>query len=308
METRRLLNLRRLMTEMWFSYMKGNTLSSYQITCAIDSHLAAFHITSIIFPNVEDVFNSDNLFNHLMSSLNRENYYEARIISEQELKRSNESKISQTVNIMDFYGTVHDNFPLIDKLVCAEMIFNVRIPSESRIHEEIFSQFKMFGYLKALGDPADPALILGYWLTTKPIFYIEDKKKRIFQLQFLLLSKNKHMTMCFRFSRNNWKLYDNEPTKPSFQNFHLDRINDYDICMAGYVNLTQAPKYKFGIAETGAGAMPFDIDTRSTLGYPEPYTFPVAIPETGPGLGPRPYYSNSLDIPTISDHPYEPGL
>ncbi|XP_027020862.1 uncharacterized protein LOC113654796 isoform X2 [Tachysurus fulvidraco] len=273
METQRLLNLWRLMTKRRFSYIKDNT-SLYQITCVIDPHLAAFHITSIIFPNVDDVLNSDKLFNNLMSLLNRENYHEARIVSAQQIKQS---KISQTVNIMDFYGTVHDNFPLIDKLVCAEMFSNIKIPSESRINEEIFSQFKMFGYLKGLGDPADPALILGYWLTTKPIFYIECKKKR--------------------FSRNNWKLYDNDPTKPSFQNFHLDKINDYVICMAGYVNLTQ-----FGIAETRAGAMPFDLGLRSSLGHPEPYICPVAIPETGQGLGQRPYYSNLLDILTISDH------
>ncbi|KAK3505553.1 hypothetical protein QTP70_021853, partial [Hemibagrus guttatus] len=158
------------------------------------------------------------------------------------------------------------------------------------------------------GDAADPALILGYCLTTQPVLDVKDKKERIFQLQFLLLGKEERMTMCFRFSRNNWKLYDNDQAKPSFQDFILDDLDYYEICLAGYVNLTQAQKYKIGIAETGegAGATPFYLGTNSSLLDPELVIYPVAIPETGQGLGPRPFYSNWPDIPPISDQVDQP--
>ncbi|KAG7331763.1 hypothetical protein KOW79_005732 [Hemibagrus wyckioides] len=301
METRRFLEVWRLMNENQSTYMKAGALFfSYRLMRAhvIDSFLAAFHITAKIFPNVEDLFYLDELFRQLMALINRKNYSQAKFLSAQQLKHV---KFDHKLKVIDFYGTVYDHFPLFDKLVCAEMIYNET--NESAIYEEIFSQFKSFGYVKALGDAADPALILGYCLTTEPVLYIKDKKKRIFQLQFLLLGKEEHMTMCFRFSMNNWKLYDNDQAKPSFQDFNLKDLRYSEICLAGYVNLTQAQTYKFGIAETreGAGAMPFYSGTNSSPLDPDLLTYPVAIPETGQGLGPRPFYSNWPDIPPISD-------
>ncbi|XP_058248804.1 uncharacterized protein LOC131354789 [Hemibagrus wyckioides] len=308
METQRLA-VWRLMIENKSTFMKdGSLFFSYRLTrtCVIDSHLAAFHITAKLFPNVEDLFKSDELFRQLMVFINRKSYSQAKFLSAQQLKHV---KFDYNLKV-DFYGTVYDHFPLFDKLVCAEMIYNETNPNESAIHEEIFSQFKSFGYVKALGDAAAPALILGYCLTTEPMLYIKDKKKRIFQLQFLLLGKEEHMTMCFRFSMNNWKLYDNDQAKPSFQDFNLKDLRYSEICLAGYVNLTQAQTYKFGIAETGegAGAMPFYSGTNSPPLDPELLNYSVAIPETGQGLGPRPFYSNWPDISPISpveDQPVE---
>lgn len=71
---------------------------------------------------------------------------------------------------------------------------------------------------------------------------------RIFELQFLLLGKEDHMTMCFRSSENQWLFYDNDQAKPSFQFFSFNKIKDYVsfIYLAGYVNITQAQEYKLG--------------------------------------------------------------
>lgn len=81
-------------------------------------------------------------------------------------------------------------------------------------------------------------------MSLKQCFYLSF---RIFELQFLLLGKKEHMTMCFRSSKNEWLLYDNDPSKPSFQPFSLKRITEYEICLAGYVNITQAQEYKHGM-------------------------------------------------------------
>lgn len=69
---------------------------------------------------------------------------------------------------------------------------------------------------------------------------------RIFELQFLLLGKEEHMMMCFQYSKNEWYLYDNDPTKPSFQPFEWESHVNYVKCLAGYVNITQANEDKLG--------------------------------------------------------------
>lgn len=69
---------------------------------------------------------------------------------------------------------------------------------------------------------------------------------RIFALQFLLVGKENHMTMCFQVNKSKWKLYDNDAQKPPFQPFDLESLKDYEICMAGYVNITLERECKFG--------------------------------------------------------------
>lgn len=67
---------------------------------------------------------------------------------------------------------------------------------------------------------------------------------RTFVLQFVLLGKNDHMTMCFQSSDNKWHLYDNDKTKPPFQSFDLESMKDYEDRLGGYVNITQVQEHK----------------------------------------------------------------
>ncbi|XP_034158034.2 uncharacterized protein LOC113529331 isoform X2 [Pangasianodon hypophthalmus] len=304
MENQRLLELERLISEERYNYIKaGAKFCSYQFirTCLLDSYLAAFHIMFLKFPNCKDLFNSDKLFKNILALLNDRKYAQAKVVSMWQLKHV---KIDHTCKEVDFYGNMKDHFPLFHKLVCAEMTSNQKIPNDSLIHKEILSNFNKFGYIKALGDPADPTLILLYCLTSEPLPCVKDKKKRIFEIQFFLLGKDEHMAMCFRFSTNEWLFYDNDPAKPSFQSFSFDTIKEYVICLAGYVNITQAQECKLGIPETGegTGAQPFYssestslLDTEQSVEDVEMEdlsSYSVPIPETGEGLGPQPFYQN----------------
>ncbi|KAF7705784.1 hypothetical protein HF521_019038 [Silurus meridionalis] len=169
---------------------------------------------------------------------------------------------------------------------------------------ETKSDLKGFAHIKALGHPEDPTVFLGYYFNTGG-YWIEDelcdKKHRIFRLQFLLLGKENHMTMCYRVSNNDWILYDNDSAKPTFQSLSSDQIKDCVICLAGYVNISQAQDYKLGISETGdvPGAKPFyssasgsfldfehsleDAEMEDLSGYS------VALPETRGRLGSQPF-------------------
>ncbi|KAF5893759.1 uncharacterized protein DAT39_016537, partial [Clarias magur] len=248
-----LLELQELMSQERFSYIKAGALfCSYQFkkTCVLDSHLAAFHTTFIRFKNIRYLFTSEKPFKNLMALLNRKKYVEARIACAWQLKHV---WFDHTRKEIDFYGNMQAHSTLFDKLVCAEMTSKQKIPSihgidgwnpGSAIHDEILRHFNTFGCIKALGDPTDPALILGYGLTTEPLLHIKDKKNRIFQLQFLLLGKGDHITMCFQSFPNKWRHYDNDPAKPSFQSFTLDNIKDYVIHLAGYINMSHALECK----------------------------------------------------------------
>ncbi|XP_060762998.1 uncharacterized protein LOC132872278 [Neoarius graeffei] len=300
MGTRRMLELKRLMRTEHVSYIKGEvSFCSYQIsrTCVLDSLLAAFHITFLMFSNVEELFNSDEIFKNIMTLLNGKKYVEAKVVCAWQLKHV---KFDHKGKI-DFYGTIQDHFPLYHRLVRAEMTCDQKFSNDSPIYDEILSIFNTFGYIKALGHPADPTLLLGFCLTNEPPLHVKDKKKRTFKLQFLLLGKEGHMTMCFRLHENQWIFYDNDKSKPSFQLFPFNLIKDYIICLAGYVNITQAQEYKLGIPETGegTGASPFYSDSRSfplnsgqfveDVEMEDLSSYPIAVPETGEGLGPKPF-------------------
>lgn len=55
------------------------------------------------------------------------------------------------------------------------------------------------------------------------------------------------MTMCFQFFSNIWLHYNDDPAKPSFQSFSLDKVKDYVVYLAGYINMSQALEYKLGM-------------------------------------------------------------
>ncbi|KAM9495809.1 uncharacterized protein Hap1MRO34_020869 isoform 2-T2 [Clarias gariepinus] len=306
METQRLLELQMLISEESSYYIKaGASFCSYQFkrTCILDSHLAALHTTFIRFQNVRYLFNSDEPLKNIMALLNGKKYVEARIASAWQLKHV---WFNHMYKEIDFYGNMQEHSNLFNKLVCAEMTSDQEIPNDSVIHNEILRRFNTFSRIKALGDPADPALILGYGLTTEPLLLVEDKKNRIFQLQFLLLGKGEHMTMCFQFFSNIWLHYNNDPAKPSFQSFSLDKVKDYVVYLAGYINMSQALEYKLGITETRGGGTkcfvsgvnhPIHLDPRQSVQDVEmkdlsSYSFP--IPKTKEGLRPQPWEYNRL--------------
>ncbi|KAL7888885.1 hypothetical protein AOLI_G00038590 [Acnodon oligacanthus] len=142
------------------------------------------------------------------------------------------------------------------------------------IYETTLSKFRALGDVKALGHADDPALILVHHLPDlpKPPLCVKDDHQRIFELQFLLLGEGTHMVMCFNFSKNIWILYDDDPARRSFRHFKFeDELNRYMICLAGYINTTQAEEHKHGIPETGAGAQPFESDSSGQQNIPEEY-------------------------------------
>ncbi|KAK3505659.1 hypothetical protein QTP70_020823 [Hemibagrus guttatus] len=168
-----------------------------------------------------------------------------------------------------------------------------------------------FGNVIILGDPSDPPLILIYRDVPNdpsielPLRFDDGENKRIFASIFLLIGKDKHMTMCFQSSENTWHLYDNDPKKPSFQPFDPDNFKNYMICLVGYVNITQLEEYK-GISETGEGV---GLSNEPQHFYPqksvadvemEDISCSVPIPETGEGVGSRPFYQSYPDV-------YQPG-
>ncbi|KAF5893760.1 uncharacterized protein DAT39_016543, partial [Clarias magur] len=237
------LELQKLIEES-SSYIKaGGSICTYQFkrTCVLDSLLVAIHVTFLTFTNIRDLFNSEEFFKNLLNFVTGKKYDLARVKCAWQLKHV---RFDHTHKEIDYYGSVQDHLDLFDKLVCAKMTPDQEIENYSAIHDEILSGFNTFACIKALGDPADPALILGYCLCTEPLLHVIDKKNRIFQLQFLLLGKGEHMTMCFRLSPNEWLHYDNDPAKPSFQSFSLDNIKNDVICWSGYINMSQALEYK----------------------------------------------------------------
>lgn len=225
-------------------------------TCVPDSIIAANHTASIKDLTVEDLLNKDDFFNKLLSLLKEKKYIEAR---KHFVKELHPDKIN-------LFGTVKDYLPLFDKLACAEITYNQNPPNDSAIYKEIPSILKKCGDVIVLGNPSDPTLLLVHrdvnnalyrdYKSTEPPLSVDDEKKRTFMLQFLLLGKEEHMTTCFSSFDGMWHLYDNDPRKPSFQPFDLESLKDYDICLAGYVNISQEQECKLGVAETGVGAKP----------------------------------------------------
>ncbi|MCJ8749949.1 hypothetical protein PDJAM_G00193420 [Pangasius djambal] len=184
---------------------------------------------------------------------------------------------------------------------------------------------KQCGDVMVLGNPSDPTLILVHrevhnvlyqdCKSTELPLHVDDEKKRIFALQFLLLGKEEHMTTCFQSFENMWHLYDNDPKKPSFQPFDLESLKNYVICLAGYVNISQVKEYKLGIAETGegAGAKPYYSHLEKEQEDPSKYfyqqqsvadvemedldcTSSYSVAETGEGLGPQPFGQNWPEV------------
>ncbi|KAL7888886.1 hypothetical protein AOLI_G00038600 [Acnodon oligacanthus] len=130
--------------------------------------------------------------------------------------------------------------------------------------ENPVSKFQALGDVKALGHADDPPLILVNrdvrLNLPKPPLSVEDDNQRIFELQFLLLCDGAHTVACFNLSKNVWILYDDDPVfaSTSFRLFKFEQeLDSYVICLAGYVNITQAEEHKPGIPETGTGAQPF---------------------------------------------------
>ncbi|KAF5893756.1 uncharacterized protein DAT39_016532, partial [Clarias magur] len=67
-----------------------------------------------------------------------------------------------------------------------------------------------------------------------------------FELEVLLVGKKTHMYMCFKLSDSTWIRYDNARGIP-FQCIDFESLvapNDVLICLAIYVNATQAEDYK----------------------------------------------------------------
>lgn len=83
-------------------------------------------------------------------------------------------------------------------------------------------------------------------IKTMLVFHCIYLSYRMFTLQFLMIGKEKHMTMCFQSDRDDWHLYDNDQKQPSFQPFDLQSLKDYIICLVGYVNETQEQECKLG--------------------------------------------------------------
>lgn len=129
--------LKRLMRTEHVSYIKAEvSFCSYQIsrTCVLDSLLAAFHITFLMFSNVEELFNSDEIFKNIMTLLNGKKYVEAKVSCAWQLKHV---KFDHKGKEIDFYGTIQDHFPLYDRFVCAEMTCDQKFSNDSPIYDEI---------------------------------------------------------------------------------------------------------------------------------------------------------------------------
>ncbi|KAI5615400.1 hypothetical protein C0J50_10769 [Silurus asotus] len=293
-----------LMSEGRFSYIKADALfCSYQLkrSCVLDSLLAAFHITFNIFPNVKRLFNTDELIQKLMALLNAKKDAEAKVICAWLLKHV---RFDHTRKEIDYFGSLDDYYILYYKLVCPENKQAKKIPNNSPVYEDILSNLKEFDNIKVLGHLEDPTIILGYYFNADGNWIKQelcDKKNRIFRLQFVLLGKENHMTMCYRVSNNDWILYDNDSAKPTFQSLSFDQIKDCVICLAGYVNISQAQEYKLSISETGdvPGAKPFNscasgsfLDFEHSVEDVEMEdlsSYSVALPETRGRLGSQPF-------------------
>ncbi|XP_017352030.1 uncharacterized protein LOC108281013 [Ictalurus punctatus] len=279
-----------------FCYIKeAGSSGPYQFkrTCVLDSLLAALHTTYLKYPNVKALLDSDELFRELMAFLSFGRYVEAKIRCVQKLKHV---QVDDTRKEMDFYGSVYDHFVLLDKLVC-EFTDKPRSLKDSHIYKEMLSiSFDTSGcepnvflsFRKALEDPEDLTLILGN-CSAPPLLHFKDEKKRTFVLQFVLLGKNDHMTMCFQSSDNKWHLYDNDKTKPPFQSFDLESMKDYEDRLGGYVNITQVQEHKLSVPETGeaAGTKCFCSGVSSSHLDPveDMEVLPYSVAETGEGLG-----------------------
>ncbi|XP_060769920.1 uncharacterized protein LOC132881464 isoform X1 [Neoarius graeffei] len=304
MERQRLL---KLLIDDPFPYIKW-TSDSYPFinTCVLDSLLAALQTTYMKYTNIENLLNCNDFFRKIMILLKEKKYNDARHLCVKELSPGK----------VDLYGHVKEYFPLFAKLACAEITYNQNPPNDGANYKEIPSIFMKCGDVKVLGNQSDPNLILVHGeahnvlYCTEPPLQVDDEKKRIFELQFLLLGKEEHMTMCFQYSKNEWYLYDNDPTKPSFQPFEWESHVNYVKCLAGYVNITQANEDKLGIPETGetAGARLFSSDTssihsdsgRSVEDMEVDDQPAVAILETRQGLpSPKPFYENQPEISPI---------
>ncbi|XP_047674938.1 uncharacterized protein LOC113654818 isoform X1 [Tachysurus fulvidraco] len=266
----------------------------YSNTCVLDTVLTTFHIAYICCPNVADLLNRNDFFREVISLLNNKKYDEARKVCVTEL---NHGKV-------DLFGNVEEYFPLFAKLVWPE-----RSPNDCKLIREL----KKFGRVFVLGDPSDPPLILvpvkvpNVPCDKLPPNVNDEEKKRNFACIFLLMGKDKHMTMCFQSSENEWHLYDNDPNMPSFQPFDPDHFINYMICLAVYVNITQLEEYKVGIAETGEG-----VGLSNEHGgdpskhfYPqqsvadiemEDLSCPVFISDAGGRLGVRPFKQSCPDF------------
>ncbi|XP_058248799.1 uncharacterized protein LOC131354787 isoform X3 [Hemibagrus wyckioides] len=261
-------------------------------TCVLDSLLAAFHTAYIVFPNIAELLHRNDFFREVISLLNQKMYIEARILCVSELNHEKS----------DLFGNVKDYFPLIDKLVW---------PKSSPNDCEIIRKLNCFGNVFILGDPSDPPLILIHRDVPSvpsialPPHFDDVEKKRIFASFFLLIGKDKHMTMCFQSSESTWHLYDNDPKKPSFQPFDPDDFKNYMICLVGYVNITQLEEYK-GIPETGEGAGLSNQHVCPSQHFyqqqsvadveMEDLSYSVSIPETGEGVGPRLFNQSRQDV------------
>ncbi|KAF7694261.1 uncharacterized protein LOC124401213 [Silurus meridionalis] len=247
-----------LLIENPFPYIKSGgpaELCQFTNTCVVDSLLAALHTTSIISSDLKDLFNKNTFFKQVMSLLNNKFYIKARKVFVEEL---NPGKCN-------LYGNVSDYFPLLHKLVYSDQ---KHLPNNSSIYNTILRPLKNRIEVIVLGETSDPALFLVHAvqgiLNTELPRDVMDEKNRIFLLQFLLIGKDEHMTMCFHSSETTWCLYDNDPTKPSFHPFLLESLQNFIICLAGYI--TQVKEYKPCITESGedVGTRPFYLDTSSS--------------------------------------------
>lgn len=52
--------------------------------------------------------------------------------------------------------------------------------------------------------------------------------------------------MCFQSYGNKWHLYDNDPKQETIQTFDMQKLENYDMCLAGYVGEPQQQECKLG--------------------------------------------------------------
>ncbi|XP_076872257.1 uncharacterized protein LOC143522413 [Brachyhypopomus gauderio] len=254
-----------LMTGAMSSYLRaGGLRGSQQLinTCVLDAILAAIHICYIKHPIVKSLLESNCEFRLIMCYLNCENYNDAKLLWLRKLTRLPNS------NQIDIAGSVKDHLPRFAQLVCAQVDYRQETPNDHAIYETTLSKFRAFGNVTALGkDESNPALILvdcdvgdDRNLVSPLVPCVEDDLNRTFELDFLLLGRERHMVMCFSIC-GIWFLYDDDPAKPAFQRFNYEKdLQDYTIYLGGYVNKSE--EYYHGVPETGAGTMPFSSGSK----------------------------------------------
>ncbi|XP_060762976.1 uncharacterized protein LOC132872264 isoform X2 [Neoarius graeffei] len=135
------------------SYMK-EALGLYQFinTCVPDTLLASFHILYIKHLHIRDLLMSNYFIKILMIKLNGAKYNHARALWIQQLVDFNKC---------DRFSNIKDHFPVIDKLVYAKVDYHQETPSDHPVYKKTLSKFRIFGDLRAMGDPiSGPALIL----------------------------------------------------------------------------------------------------------------------------------------------------